>query len=91
MTLVEILEGANIALKLIQVRLILVLCLLMTAGIFAWAMYLQTQLGAIIAAAWAVLVFLPVLWAGKDSSRAKEREHAAQAEPVPARPAARAA
>lgn len=64
MTLVEILQGANVALHLITVRLVLVITLLLTFALFCWAMYLQTQLGAIIAAAWAGLVFLPVLLTG---------------------------
>lgn len=65
MTLVEILEGANVALRLIQERLVLVLCMLMTFGLFAWAMWLQTALGAIIAATWGLTIFLPVLFAGR--------------------------
>jgi hypothetical protein len=63
-TMVEILTGAHVALKLIQARIILILCLLLTAGMFAWAMWLQTTLGAIIAATWGLMIFLPVLWAG---------------------------
>lgn len=93
MTLVELLTGANVALKLIQARIIVILCLLLTAGLFAWAMYLQTQLGAIIAAAWAVLVFLPVLLAGSGGRHGVEtqREHSTEADVVPTRSTARAA
>jgi hypothetical protein len=65
MTLVEILEGANVALRVIQERLVLILCMLMTFGMFAWAMWLQSVLGAIIAAAWGILIFLPVLITGR--------------------------
>jgi sugar phosphate permease len=64
-TLVEILQGANVALRLIQERLVLVLCMLLTALLFGWAMWLQTVLGAIIAATWGLTIFLPVLIAGR--------------------------
>ena len=64
MTLTDILQGANIALRLIQARVLLVLAMVLTFALFAWAMVLQTQLGCILAAAWAVLVFLPVLYTG---------------------------
>lgn len=64
MNLLEILQGANVALHVLQERLVLVLTLLLTFALFCWAMWLQTQLATIIAAAWATLVFLPVLWQG---------------------------
>lgn len=64
MSLLEILQGANVALNVLQARLVLVITLVLTFTLFAWAMWMQTQLGTIIAAAWAVLVFLPVLWQG---------------------------
>jgi hypothetical protein len=66
MTLLErMLIGTNLALQVLQARLILLSALLLTAGGFAWAMYLQTQLAAIIAATFAILVFLPILWSGE--------------------------
>lgn len=81
MNLLEILQGANIALKLLQTRIIVVICLLFTAAIYGWAMWLQTQLGVIIAAAWSVLVFLPVLYsAGGGKSHAVETKHDSAAE-----------
>ena len=64
MNLLEILNGANVALNVLQARIVLVVTLVLTFALFAWAMWLQTQLGTIIAAAWAVLVFLPVLYTG---------------------------
>lgn len=64
MNLLEILSGANVALHVLQARLVVVLTLVLTFALFCWAMWLQTQLATIIAAAWAVLVFLPVLWQG---------------------------
>lgn len=75
MTLIEILQGANVALHLITVRLVLILTLLLTFSLFCWAMYLQSQLGAIIAAAWALLVFLPVLLTGGRRHEQVKHEH----------------
>lgn len=80
MNLLEILQGANIALKLLQTRIIVVICLLFTAAIYGWAMWLQTQLGVIIAAAWSVLVFLPVLYSAGGKSNAVKAEHDSAAE-----------
>ena len=93
MNLLEILQGANVALHVLQARIILVVCLLLTAGIYGWAMWLQTQLGAIIAAAWSLLVFLPVLYSAGGKSHGVETKHepAETAESVPARAAQRAA
>ena len=91
MTLVEILQGANLALHLLQARVVTVLCMLLTFAIFCWAMVLQTQLGAIIAAAWAVLVFLPVLYTGGRHGIETQHKHQADESGIPARPTARAA
>jgi hypothetical protein len=86
MTLVEILQGTNVALRLLQAKLILVLALVLTAGGFAWSMYLQTQLSAIIAAAFAVLVFLPILWStGERYGKQAQHQPAEDTEPLPAR------
>ena len=60
--LIEVLTGANVALRLLQARLVLILALLLTAGLFAWAMLIQSVLGAIIATVWGLIIFLPVLW-----------------------------
>lgn len=93
MTLVEILQGANVALHVIQARLVLVLTLVLTFALFSWAMVLQTQLGCILAAAWAVLVFLPVLLTGKGVIHGIETRHhpAADEGSIPTRSTARAA
>ena len=90
MTLIEILQGANVALHVLQARAILVLCMCFTAGFFGAAMWLQTQLAAVIAAAWAILVFLPVLYTGGKHAQT-QHEPAANAESVSPRTAARAA
>jgi hypothetical protein len=73
MNLLELLTGANVALGVLQARIVLVITLMLTFALFAWAMWLQTQLGTIIAAAWAILVFLPVLYTG--GRRGIEAEH----------------
>jgi hypothetical protein len=88
MTLVEILQGANVALHLLQVRLVLVLTLLLTFAMFAWAMVLQTQLGCILAAAWAALVFLPVLYTGGRRHGEAQRRHIEDESSQPAKPVA---
>jgi len=69
-TLEQILTGTNLALKVLQQRLLVILAMLCTFTLFSWAMLAQTLLGAIIAAAWAALVFLPVL-AGLGDRHAK--------------------
>jgi hypothetical protein len=83
-TLIEVLTGAEVALRLLQQKLVLVVALLLTAGGFAWAMYLQTQLAAIIAAGFAVLVFLPILWSQGERHAAKHQQ-AESEESLPAR------
>jgi uncharacterized membrane protein YjjP (DUF1212 family) len=62
MNLVEILEGAHVALRIIQTRLVLLVCMGMAFGLFCWAMWLGTVLGCIVAATWGLIVFLPVLY-----------------------------
>jgi hypothetical protein len=65
MNLAEILAGAHVALKIVQARLLAVLAMLGCFALFAWAMWLQTVLGAIIAGAWGLIVFLPALYVGR--------------------------
>jgi hypothetical protein len=84
MTLLErMLLGTSVALGVLQARLVLVLTLLLTAGAFAWAFFLQTQLACILAAAWAVLVFLPVLYTG-DKTYAAQHRSARDSQDLPA-------
>lgn len=64
-SVVDILVGANVALKLISARLVTILALVMTCGMFVWTMCDPTILRCIMAATWAVVIFLPVLWAGR--------------------------
>ncbi len=84
MNLTEILEGANVALGVLQARLVLLLCMVLTFVLFAWAMWLGTQLGLIIAATWAALVFLPVLIAGRGGTHGVQKAaHDDQAQSLP--------
>lgn len=87
MTLLEeLLTGANVALRVIQARLILIIALLLTFAMFAWAMWLQTPLGAIIASVWGLSIFLPVLFTGRGGHDAVPQDAAQQ--PEGQRPAA---
>ena len=63
--LVDILVGADVALKIISARLITILALVMTCGMFVWTMCDPVTLRCIMAATWAVVIFRPVLWAGR--------------------------
>jgi hypothetical protein len=72
MNLVTILEGAHVALGVLQARLVLLVALLMTFALFCWAMWLQTKPGLIVAAMWGIIVFLPVLFARPRSSDGHE-------------------
>lgn len=65
MNLIQVLTGANVALRLLQARLVTVLALLLTFTLFGWAMCIQTRLGAIIASVWGLSIFLPVLFTGR--------------------------
>ena len=61
----DLLPVLNAATRIVAARVLSVLCLLMTFGLFCWAMYLQSQMGAGIAGGFAIFVFLPVLAADR--------------------------
>lgn len=71
--LVRIVQTTDIALRLISARLLTILALVMTFGLFGWAMAVQTPLGCIIATIWGLSIFIPVLWTGR-----KGLDHAGQ-------------
>jgi hypothetical protein len=82
MNLLDILQSANLALRILQARLVTLIALLLTFIMFAVAMWLQTVLGAIIASVWGLSIFLPVLFTGRgghDGSQVSQgsQEHAA--------------
>jgi hypothetical protein len=85
MNLLDILQSANLALRILQARLVTLIALLLTFIMFAVAMWLQTVLGAIIASVWGLSIFLPVLFTGRgghDGSQVPQgsQEHAASQE-----------
>jgi uncharacterized membrane protein YraQ (UPF0718 family) len=57
-------------------RLLSVVSLAMTFGLFCWAMYLQTPMSAGIAGGFAIAVFLPVLAADRRKGEAREPHQA---------------
>lgn len=66
--LFDILRAGAIALRLLSARLLTIVALLLTFGLFAWAMATQTPLGCIIAVAWGLIIFLPILFIGRGGS-----------------------
>jgi hypothetical protein len=68
LNLVEILQGTNVALKLLSARILTLLALLLTFALFCWAMCTQTRLTAMIAAFWGLMIFLPILVVGRGGS-----------------------
>jgi uncharacterized protein (DUF486 family) len=65
MDLIQVLQGANVVLKLLQARLVTILALVLTFALYGWAMWQQTTLGAILCVAWGLTIFLPVLFTGR--------------------------
>jgi hypothetical protein len=78
--------GTNVALQVLQARLLVIMSMLMTFGLFCWSMWLESQLAIVIAAAFAVLVFLPILWSAGER-HATTQHHASDSSRVPARTA----
>jgi hypothetical protein len=58
---VELLAALDAAIRILAARLLSMICLGMTFGLFAWAMYVQSNTSCVIAGGFALLVFLPVL------------------------------
>jgi hypothetical protein len=54
----------SLALQLVSAKIILILALGITAGLFAWAMWYGKLIPLAIAASFAILVFLPILLRG---------------------------
>jgi hypothetical protein len=51
----------NAATRILAARVRTMVCLLMTFGLFCWAMWMQSTLACVVAGGFAVIVFLPVL------------------------------
>ena len=65
MTNSYLLVVVNIAVRVLNHRLMALLTLCMTFALFCWAMYLGDTLRLIGAGAFGILIFLPVLWKGE--------------------------
>jgi hypothetical protein len=61
----KVVAAIQVALKVLGARFLTLLALLMTFGLFAWAMFQATWLHFAIAAAFGIVIFLPVLWHGR--------------------------
>jgi len=57
-----------IALGLLTRKIILILALGVTAGLFSWSMWEHSWISLAIAASFAVLVFLPILFRSGENS-----------------------
>lgn len=57
----QLLAVLDAATKIVAARVLSMLCLLMTFGLFCWAMWMQTVLACAISGGFAVIVFLPTL------------------------------
>jgi len=54
-----------LALRVLTERLLTILALLGTFGLFAWSMWMQTILSCIIATLFGGVIFLPILFVGR--------------------------
>lgn len=55
-------QAIEVAYRVLSVRVLALLALLMTFGLFSWAMTKGDWLHFAVAGAFAVVIFLPVLW-----------------------------
>ena len=55
-----LLKSVNMWVKILSTRMMLIMTMLLTFGLFAWAMYAADYTHLAIASAFAVFVFLPV-------------------------------
>lgn len=54
-----------LALRVLAERVLTILALLATCGLFAWSMWMQTVLSCIIASLFGGIIFLPILFVGR--------------------------
>jgi hypothetical protein len=69
--LVMLANAVQVGLKILSARIMALLGLMMTFGLFAWAMWLGSLNALATAGAFAVVVFLPVLASNR---RTKEKD-----------------
>lgn len=70
MEIVAIMTAIKVAYQVLAARVLAFVALLMTFGLFAWAMYVGTWLHFTIAGAFGLLIFLPVLYSAGFRSNA---------------------
>ncbi len=63
----DLARAVDVGLTVVSRRFLTLLALTMTFGLFCWAMILGTILGIIIAGAFGVAIFLPVLYCDRPS------------------------
>jgi hypothetical protein len=61
----NVVAAIEVAYKVLSRRLLTLLGLLMTFGLFVWAMMAATWLHFAIAGAFGIVIFLPILWGGR--------------------------
>ena len=52
----------SLALQVLSAKVVLLLAMLMSFGLFSWAMAVGSWVAVLTAAIFAILVFLPILW-----------------------------
>ena len=57
----QLLAVMDVATKILAARVLSIVALVMTFGLFCWAMWMQAVLACVVAGGFAVMVFLPVL------------------------------
>jgi len=57
----QLLAAMDVATRILAARVLSLLSLGMTFGLFCWAMWMQTIVACVVAGGFAVLVFLPTL------------------------------
>jgi hypothetical protein len=64
----QIFAAIQVAYKVLSARLLALLALMMSFGLFCWAMAYATWLHFTVAAVFGVTIFLPVLWGTRGNS-----------------------
>jgi ABC-type proline/glycine betaine transport system permease subunit len=61
----DVMAVLNAATRILAARVLTMVCLFMTFGLFCWAMWMQTITACSVAGGFAIFVFLPVLFDGR--------------------------
>ena len=70
----RVVAAVEVAYKVLAARVMAVLALIMTFGLYAWAMWGASPLHFGIAGAFGVSIFLPVLWAARAPDKGEKHE-----------------